>query len=78
MIRLKVYEWYYSDYGNNDKIKEMYMLTLENLSFGVQEERKEKEIIHDLTLTIGEHKFVVITGPNGGGKIGRASCRERV
>lgn len=50
MIRLKVYEWYYSDYGNNDKIKEMYMLTLENLSFGVQEERKEKEIIHDLTL----------------------------
>ena len=68
MIRLKVYEWYYSDYGNNDKIKEMYMLTLENLSFGVQEERKEKEIIHDLTLTIGEHKFVVITGPNGGGK----------
>ena len=44
------------------------MLTLENLSFGVQEERKEKEIIHDLTLTIGEHKFVVITGPNGGGK----------
>lgn len=44
------------------------MLTLENLSFGVQEDRKEKEIIHDLTLSIGDHKFVVITGPNGGGK----------
>ncbi|MCI8889401.1 MAG: ATP-binding cassette domain-containing protein [Hungatella sp.] len=44
------------------------MLTLENLSFGVQEERKEKEIIHHLNLTIGDHKFVVITGPNGGGK----------
>lgn len=44
------------------------MLTLENLSFGVQEERKEKEIIHNLNLTVGEHKFVVITGPNGGGK----------
>ena len=44
------------------------MLTLENLSFGVQEERKEKEIIHDLNLTVGDNKFVVITGPNGGGK----------
>lgn len=44
------------------------MLTLENLSFGVQEERGEKEIIRNLNLTIGEHKFVVITGPNGGGK----------
>ncbi len=44
------------------------MLTLENVSFGVREDRKEKEIIHDLTLTIDDHKFVVITGPNGGGK----------
>jgi len=44
------------------------MLTLENLSFGVQEERKEKEIIHDLNLTVSDNKFVVITGPNGGGK----------
>lgn len=44
------------------------MLTLENLSFGVQEERGEKEIIRNLNLIIGEHKFVVITGPNGGGK----------
>lgn len=44
------------------------MLTLENLSFGVREDRKEKEIIHDLTLSIDDHKFVVITGPNGGGK----------
>ena len=44
------------------------MLTLENVSFGVQEGREDKEIIHDLTLTIDDHKFVVITGPNGGGK----------
>ncbi len=44
------------------------MLTLENLSFGVQEDRKEKEIIHNISLTVGDHKFVVITGPNGGGK----------
>lgn len=44
------------------------MLTLENISFGVQGEKGQKEIIRDLSLTIGEHKFVVITGPNGGGK----------
>ena len=44
------------------------MLTLENLSFGVQEDRKEKEIIHNISLTVGDHKSVVITGPNGGGK----------
>lgn len=44
------------------------MLTLENVSFGVQGEKGQKEIIRDLNLTIGDHKFVVITGPNGGGK----------
>ena len=44
------------------------MLTIENLSFGVQDEKGQKEIIRDLNLTIGDHKFVVITGPNGGGK----------
>lgn len=44
------------------------MLTLENVSFGVESERGQKEIIKDLNLTIDNHKFVVITGPNGGGK----------
>ena len=44
------------------------MLTLENISFGVKDEKGEKEIIKDLNLSIGENKFVVITGPNGGGK----------
>lgn len=44
------------------------MLTLENISFGVQSEKGQKEIIRDLELTIGDHKFVVITGPSGGGK----------
>ncbi len=44
------------------------MLTLENLSFGVESDQGQKEIIHDLNLTIDDHKFVVITGPNGGGK----------
>ena len=44
------------------------MLELRNVSFGVEEENTQKEIIKDLSLTIDEHKLVVITGPNGGGK----------
>ena len=44
------------------------MLTLEHLSFGVRDEKGEKEILKDLNLTIGDGKFVVVTGPNGGGK----------
>lgn len=44
------------------------MLTLENLSFDVNDGKGEKEIIKNLNLTIGDGKFVVITGPNGGGK----------
>ena len=44
------------------------MLTLENISFGVKDEKGEKEIIKNLNLSIGENKFVVITGLNGGGK----------
>lgn len=44
------------------------MLELKNLSFQVTEDSKDKEIIRDLSLNIGDNKFVVITGPNGGGK----------
>ena len=44
------------------------MLELKNLSFAVSEESAEKEIVRDISLTIPDGKFVVITGPNGGGK----------
>ncbi len=44
------------------------MLELKNISYEVKEDSKEKEIIKDISLTIEEQKFVVITGPNGGGK----------
>ena len=44
------------------------MLEIKNLSFAVSEENREKELIHDLSLTIENGKFVVITGPNGSGK----------
>ena len=44
------------------------MLEIRNLSFGVSEDGLDKEIIRDISLTIGDRKMVVITGPNGGGK----------
>jgi len=44
------------------------MLELRNISFEVPKENGQKEIIRDVSLKIDEHKFVVITGPNGGGK----------
>lgn len=44
------------------------MLEIEHLSFGVDEEGQEKEIIRDISLNIPNDKMVVITGPNGGGK----------
>ncbi|MBQ6542908.1 MAG: ATP-binding cassette domain-containing protein, partial [Clostridia bacterium] len=44
------------------------MLELKNISFGAPSEGKYKEIIDDITLTVPDNRFVVITGPNGGGK----------
>ena len=44
------------------------MLELQNISFGVSESQGKKEILKDISLMVGENKFVVITGPNGGGK----------
>ncbi|MCM1117936.1 MAG: ATP-binding cassette domain-containing protein [bacterium] len=45
------------------------MLQLENLSYQVADESdSRKEIIKNMNLTIGDHRFIVITGPNGGGK----------
>ena len=44
------------------------MLEIRDLSFAVNEDDREKEIIHDLNLTIENGTFVVITGPNGSGK----------
>ncbi len=44
------------------------MLELKHVSFEVTENKAQKDIIQDISLTIDDHKFVVITGPNGGGK----------
>ncbi len=44
------------------------MLELKNITFDVNDEGGEKEIIRDVSLTIPDNKLVVVTGPNGGGK----------
>ena len=46
------------------------MLELQNVSFGVamDAEQARKEILHDINLKVEDNGFIVITGPNGGGK----------
>ena len=44
------------------------MLELKNISFGVDADGQYKEIIKDVSLTIPDDEFLVVTGPNGGGK----------
>ena len=43
------------------------MLELRNISYSVQDNNKQKDIIKNVNLTIDD-RFVAITGPNGGGK----------
>lgn len=44
------------------------MLELRHVSFSADGENGTVEILRDISLTIEDKKFVVITGPNGGGK----------
>ena len=44
------------------------MLEIQNLSFNVDNEGLNQEIINDISFTIPDGKLIVITGPNGGGK----------
>ena len=44
------------------------MLEIKNLSVTVHDEAGTADILKDISLTIEDQKFVVITGPNGGGK----------
>lgn len=46
------------------------MLEIKDLSFGVAGENGEptKEILQNISLTVDDRSFMVITGPNGGGK----------
>ena len=44
------------------------MLEIKNLSFTVNDDSSDKEIIQNIDLVIPDNKLIVITGPNGGGK----------
>jgi len=44
------------------------MLEIKNLSYQVESDEGTLNILRDISLTIEDNKFVVITGPNGGGK----------
>lgn len=44
------------------------MLQLQDLYFTVSDENGSKDILNGVTLDIPDKQFVVITGPNGGGK----------
>ena len=44
------------------------MLELKNISFSARSESDDVEILRNIDLTIPAGKFIVITGPNGGGK----------
>jgi len=44
------------------------MLEINNLSYRVNGEDGEVNILRDISLTVEDKKFIVVTGPNGGGK----------
>ena len=44
------------------------MLELKHVSFQVGDSRAQTEILRDISFTLEDGKFFVITGPNGGGK----------
>ena len=44
------------------------MLELKHISYVVREGDEELSILNDVSLTIDDHKLIVFTGPNGGGK----------
>ena len=44
------------------------MLELKNVSYSVSDDSGTADILKDVSLAIEDRKFIVITGPNGGGK----------
>lgn len=44
------------------------MLEIQNLSYRVAGEQGMVDILRDVSLTVEDKKFIVVTGPNGGGK----------
>ena len=50
------------------------MLELKNVSYSVSDDSGTADILKDVSLTIEDRKFIVITGPNGGGKTSLAKA----
>ena len=44
------------------------MLELQHISYRVSEPEGDTDILKDVSLTVPDHRLVVFTGPNGGGK----------
>ena len=44
------------------------MLEIKHLSYRVTDDAGEIDILRDVSLTVEDKKFIVVTGPNGGGK----------
>ena len=44
------------------------MLEIQNLSYHVEGESGKIDILRNISLTVEDKKFIVVTGPNGGGK----------
>jgi len=50
------------------------MLDIKNLSYTAVDDQGETGILRDISLSVPDGQFVVITGPNGGGKSTLAKC----
>ena len=50
------------------------MLELKNVSYSVSDDSGTADILKDVSLAIEDRKFIVITGPNGGGKTSLATA----
>ena len=44
------------------------MIEIKDLSYGINDDATEKEILKNVNLTLEDGKIYVITGPNGSGK----------
>ena len=53
------------------------MLTLKNLSLTASDAQGRTDIVKNVSLDVEDGKFLVITGPNGGGKttLAKLICR---
>ena len=52
------------------------MLTLKNLSLTASDAQGRTDIVKNVSLDVEDGKFLVITGPNGGGKTTLAKLRR--